>query len=158
MPISRRLLSNAMATRALGVTNATGYVGQVGAMNGLPGNDDTTPADPPTKGAGDLRVQPYFILFSAVGVPGSELDLGDSLVDLDWPIQITAAGGDIDDVLALVDRIHNLFWRWTPAAADGVICGPLRVPDGWNPGVLTDRQFTPHRFYVPLRYQLTAHT
>lgn len=161
MPVSRRALSAAMATRAVGITNATGYVGQIGPMNGLPGVADT-PADPPTKAPGDLRVKPYFILFPGAGAPGDEDSVAgaaDDFVDLDWPIGITAAGGDIEDLLGLVDRIHTRFFRWSPGAlGGGVLTGHLSVPDGYNPGVLTDRQFTPHRLYVPLRYQLTAHT
>jgi len=156
MPISRRALIGACAVRAVGVTNATGYVGQIGAMNGLPGVENT-PADPPTKTAHDLRVRPYFVLFPGAGTPGEEIDLAETVEDLDWPLRITAAGSDVDDVLALVDRIHNRFFRWTPTV-EGFICGPLRVPGGYEAPLLPDRKVEPHRLFVPLLYQLTAHT
>ena len=160
MPISRRALANAVAAHAVGITNATGYLGQVSAMTGLPGVADT-PADPPTKAAGDLRVKPYFVLFPGAGAPGDEDSIAgpaDTFVDLDWPIAITAAAGDITDLLALVDRIHNRFYRWSPGRLGTVLTGHLAVPPGYAPGVLTDRTVTPHRLYVPLLFQLTAHT
>ena len=155
--ISRRALLTAARERARLVTNATGWVGQIGAHYGLqPGVE--APADPPTKGNGDQRVKPYFVLYPGAGTPGDETDAADTLVDLDWPLRITAAAGDIDDLLALVDRIHALFWRWTPDLPNGIQAGPLRVPAGYDPGVITDRNVDPHRLYVPLLYQLTAHT
>lgn len=159
MPISRRALAGAVAARAVGVTNATGYFGQIGEMNGLPGVTDT-PADPPTKAAGDLRVKPYFVVFPGAGEPGNEDSVGgptDAFVDLDWPIQITAAAGDIDDLLGLVDRIHDRFFRWSPGLLGAVLTGHLAVPAGYRPGVLTDKTVTPYRLYVPLLFQLTAH-
>jgi hypothetical protein len=159
--ISRRALAGAVASRAVGVTNATGYLGQIGAMNGLP-TVVNTPADPPTKTADDLRVKPYFILFPGAGEPGTEESAAgsaDTFVDLDWPIQITAAAGDIDDLLGLVDRIHNRFFRWSPGKlGTDVFTGHLRVPPSYRPGVLTDKTVTPYRLYVPLLFQLTAHT
>lgn len=155
--ISRRLVALAVATRLVGITNATGYYGKVSSLTGLPGVTGT-PDNPPPKSESDARVRPYFVLFPGAGTPGPEVDLGDSLLDLDLPFQITAAGGDLNDVLALADRIHDRLYRWAPVV-DGHQCGPLRVPPGYSPGVvLTDRDFTPHRLYTPLQYQLTAHT
>lgn len=158
--ISRRLLGNAIANRLTAVTNATGYYGQISALNGLPGVEDT-PADPPPKSADDPRVRPYFVVFPGIGRPGDEDSAAghtDTFVDLDWPVGITAAGGDVDDVLALVDRIDALLYRWTPASVDGVLCGPLRYPPGRDVPLLIDHAFKPVRHYAPLQYQLTAHT
>ncbi|WP_435744906.1 hypothetical protein [Nocardioides sp. SYSU DS0663] len=161
MGINLRLLTLAVAERAKTITHATGYVGQVGAMHGLP--DVDTPAEPPAKSPTDARVRPYFVLFPGVGTPGDEQDLADTYVDLDWPIQITAAGGDTYDVLALVDRIRGAFRRWSPGSLgvgdDRFQTGPLQVPDGYDPGpLLVDRGVTPHRLYTPLLFHLTAHT
>jgi len=155
--ISRRLLGRAVATRLTGVTNATGYYGQIGARNGL---DPTVaaPADPPAKSPTDPRAAAYFIVFPGAGAPGGEDSLDETVVDLDWPVQITAAGGDTDDVLALVDRIDALLYRWAPATTNGVICGPLRTPPGYSPLLFPDDAQNPRRFFVPLQYQLTAHT
>lgn len=155
--ISRRLLAGAVAARLAGVTNATGYYGHVSALNGLPGVTGT-PDSPPPKSSTDPRVRPYFVLFPGTGTPTDEVDLADTTVDLNVPFQVTVAAGDIDDLLALTDRVHNLLFRWGPTVT-GFQAGPLRVPPGYSPGVvLTDRDFTPHRLFIPLQYQLTAHT
>lgn len=159
--INLRLLTLAVAERAKTITNATGYVGQISALTGLPGV--TTPADPPRKSADDQRVRPYFVLFPGVGTPADDEDLANTFVDLDWPLQITAAGGDPYDVLALVDRIRATLWRWSPGpigtGPDLFLAGPLQVPEGYDPGpLLLDRAVSPHRLYTPLRFQLTAHT
>lgn len=154
--ISRRALALAVAARLATISNATGYLGQVGALNGLP--DVDTPTDPPPKPDTDPRVTPYFVIFPGVGLPGDETDLGDTVVDLDWPVQITAAGGDIQDVLALVDRIDARLYRWAPTLDGGVLCGPLRYPPGRDVPLLIDQAFKPVRHYAPLQYQLTAHT
>lgn len=154
MPISRRALGNAIGARLLTVTHATGYYGQIGRLL-----DGTLGPGPQPKSSTDLRVQPYFIVFPGLGSPvDDQVDLGDSNVDLDWPFGITAAGGDAEDVIALVDRIHDAIFRWAPTVA-GVQCGPIRVPAGYRVDrLLADRNTTPERLYLPLLYQLTAHT
>lgn len=157
MPISRRAVVLAVGERLLQVGNATGYFGQVGALYKIPGADVSPPADPPTKGGTDKRVQPYFVLEPGVGTPGEELDLADTVVDLTIPITVRAAAGDPEDLLALVDRIDALLYRWRPLVAD-VRCGPLRYPPGAVAPFLTDDAFKPPRHYVPLAYQFTAHT
>lgn len=160
--IARRTLLAVVAERAKGITNATGYVGQISAMTGLPGV--TTPADPPTKADGSGRVRPYFVIYPGVGREGDEDRLDDVVHDLDWPVQITAAAGDANDLLALVDRIDGRFHRWSPGFLDSptggrVATGPLRLPDGYVPPVLTERvDGQPDRVYAPLQYRLTAHT
>lgn len=160
--ISRRVLANTIVTRLTGITNATGYYGQIGPMNGLPGVTGT-PADPPPKSADDPRVQPYFVVYPGAGGPGDETDLGDTLLDLDFPVAITAAAGDIDDLLALIDRITVLLWRWTPTdlppvAGRRVVAGPLRIPPGYDPLLLRDDQFTPPRHYAQMQFITTVHT
>lgn len=159
--ISRRQLGRAVATRLVGVTNATGYFGQIGALNGLPGVTGT-PKSPPTKSADDLRVTPYFIVEPGVGGRRDETDLCDSFIDLDYPVTIRAAAGDVEDLLALVDRIDGLLNRWSPGVLDGpdgpVLTGRMGTPPGYDPPVLPDTGVTPPRQYVPLQYVLPAHT
>lgn len=157
MPISRRLLTLAVGGRLVGVTNATGYIGQIGAQNGLPGISNT-PADPPTKGNGDPRVRPYFILEPQAGTSTSEADLADTYVDLDWPFTVRAVAGDVHDLLALTDRIDALLWRWSPGEISGAQTGRVSRQPGYDPLVLPDRTVTPPRHFTPLQYRLTAHT
>lgn len=160
--ISRRLIAGAVAGRLLPLTTGTaaaaGYLGQVGR-----GLDGTLGGEPQPKSKSDQRVRPYFIVFPGAGTPGPENDVGDSLIDLATAFQVTVAGGDIDDVLALTDRVHELLFRWAPGvlgtAPDFFTAGPLRVPPGYDPGpVRTDTGVKPQRLYVPLQYVLTAHT
>lgn len=153
--VSRRLLFGAIATRLITVTNAIGYYGQIGRPLTSPAPDGWA-ADPPPKSDTDLRVKPYFILFPGPGTDGPDTDLGDCAVDGLFSLQVTVAGGDIEDVLALVDRVSTALRRWAPAVS-GLVCGPLRYPDGYSPGpVLVDREQTPPRLYVPLPFQLTV--
>lgn len=165
--ISRRLLANAVAARLVGVTNASGYYGQIGRP--LPGQQlvsggGTVPDDPPAKAAQDPRVAPYFVFYPGAGGAGPDPDAGDGAIDLTQPFQINAAAGDIEDLLALVDRIDARLHRWTPVlespAGDGVFVGYLQRPFGapTTLPILTDTQFSPHRLYTPLQYQLTATT
>lgn len=164
--ISRRLLANAVAARLAGVTNAAGYYGKVG--NPLPSQllvsaGGTVPDDPQPKSATDARVRPYFVLYPGAGGQGPDPDAADQAVDLTQPFRITAAAGDVEDLLALVDRLEARLLHWTPdlgAAGAGVHIGYLRRPPGVpdTAPVLTDTQFSPHRLYTPLQYQLTATT
>lgn len=160
MAISRRLLLVAIATRLAAVEHATGYMGQIGAKYGLPGVAGT-PEEPPTKSGTDLRVQPYFILEPGIGRPMvGEDSLGgpaDTFRDVDAPYVVRAAAGDVQDLLALVDRIETALRGWVPAVA-GFQCGPVVPQPGYDPPLLPDNAITPPRFFTPLQYRLTAHT
>lgn len=184
--IQLRPVASAIAARLVGVTNATGWVGEIGARNGLPGVTNT-PDGPIAKSPDDPRVQPYFVLYPGIGTTAEETNLADTLVDVDIPIAITAAAGDIDDLLALVGRIDALLHRWAPGTDDGpglgwfvydltlevwkwsptadgyaqarrILAGPLRRTPGYTPQVLPDRQVTPLRHFTRLEYVTTAHT
>lgn len=156
MAVSRRLLANAIATRLSTVTNAVGYYGQIGRPLTIPAPGGWV-ADPPEKSATDKRVKPYFVLYPGAGAPTDEQDLGMSGEDLTALVQVTVAGGDVEDVLALVDRVDAALLRWAPSI-EGVVAGFLWPPTGYSPPQLIDRTVTPHRPYVPLQYQLTATT
>jgi len=160
----RRTLILAVAARLTGVTYATGYLGQVGARNALPGVEDT-PSEPPTKSAKDLRVQPYFILEPGIGGPheGEASAAGpvDAFRDIDDPFTVRAAGGDVQDVLALVDRINALLYPpggWVPIVGGGWKCGPIIPQPGYRPPLLPDHSSPPTRWFAPLQYRLAAHT
>lgn len=164
--ISRRLLLVSIANRLKTVTNATGYVGQIGAKNGLD-PAVAAPADPPVKAPGsDLRVKPYFILEPGVGgrLTGEESAAGpvDVFLDLDAPWTVRAAAGDVTDLLALIDRIQAALCPpggWTPdPGVAGVVAGPLVPQPGYQPPLLADESVAPARFFAPLQYRLIAHT
>lgn len=156
MPVSRRLVANAIATRLLEVSHATRYYGAIGRP--LPGQPaESAPTVPPQKSATDERVAPYLIYFPGGGTPGPEQDLADTHADLEAVHQVTAVAGDVEDLLALVDRIDAALHRWRPVVA-GHVCGPLKPPPGFDVGFVTDRTVTPHRVYMPLQYQLSATT
>lgn len=154
---SRRAVANAVAAHLAGVANATGYYGQIG--RGLPGVTGT-PADPPVKDQanGDLRVKPYFVLYPSAGSGGPDPDLGDTTTGLTQPLPVTAVAGDVEDLLALCDRIVARFDTWRPTLT-GVAFDRVRFPLGYEPGpYLIDDQFKPERLYIRLPFQITATT
>ncbi len=155
--LSRRVLAVAVAARLqTQVVGAVGYFGQIGRL--LPGAPDGTPLDPPVKSATDPRVQPYYVLYPGAGQPGPDPDLGDTVTDLTSLVQVTVAGGDMEDVLALADRVDAALNRWHPAGA-GAVVGPLRPPAGVVARLpLPDLTVHPVRLFVPLQYQFTATT
>lgn len=154
---SRRLLANAVAARLAGLTPATiGYYGAIGRALTSPVPSGWV-AEPPAKSQQDGRVQPYFVLYPGAGTDGPDPNLADTSTDLTAPFAITAAAGDVEDLMALVDRIDARLNRWAPAIPD-LVCGPLRPLPGFNPGLLVDKAYTPNRPYLPLQYVLTATT
>jgi hypothetical protein len=127
--------------------------------NQLPG---TTP---PTKGylseAGDVplldgkHAQRYWVLHPWTGNPDTESDLADQNVQLAWGFQLTVAAGFPLDVVDLQVRADAALYRWTPVV-EGHVCGRLHPPAGYDPGPpRPDKDFTPHRFWLPLQYQTT---
>ncbi len=142
-------LHDAIGTRINAVTNATGYFGRIGRA--LPGAASKPPADPPLKADGSGRVTPYFILYG-----GALGDLDEAaLCGTDTPrqgdINLTAAAGELDDLVALVDRLHALLRDWHVDATTKLTTRP-----GYSPPVLVDEQHSPARLYTPLQYQATT--
>ena len=153
MPVDRRLLSGAIATRLLGVANAAGYYGQIGR-----GLDGTLGGEPQPKSSDDPRIAPYFVFYPGAGGDGPDLEVAQLDDDITQGFSITAVAGDVDDLLALVNRINARIYLWSPTVA-GHVCGRITYPLGFQPsGHLVDRQFEPNRLYVPMQYQLTATT
>lgn len=156
MSVSRREVANTVATRLAAVSHIHGYYGQIGRS--LPGREDDTPTDPPRKSPHDPRVAPYFVLYPSAGTTDLEPDLAQCGDDLTMTHRITVAGGDIEDVLAAVDRVHTALYRWEPTIPTHE-CGPLAPPVGYEPPLLTDLAHEPARLYLPLQYvhTVTAH-
>lgn len=157
MPLpSRRLIFGAVAAQIAPVTNATGYYGQIGRAIVLPAPAGWLP-DPPPKSVDDPRVKPYYLLYPGAGGDGPDTPVtgGDDGLTIGFGIQV--AGGDADDVEALVDRLEARVLGWIPTVA-GIVFGPIRRQPGYQPQMQTDDTKQPERLYVPLRYVLTATT
>ena len=158
---SARAVAGAIALRLTSVVNATGYYAQIGRP--LPGQTlieqgGTIPATPQPKSSTDLRVRPYFVLYPGALGDGPDADLAAFAVDGVLPFSVTAAGGDVDDVLALIDRVEAALYRWTPTVP-GLAAGRVEHPLGYTgAGLLLDRDTSPHRPYAVLPYRLTVTT
>ncbi len=156
MPVSRRLVYGAIATRLTGVTNATGYYGQIGRPLTLPAPVDWV-ADPPVKSAQDPSIKPYLILHPGPGIDGPDLALGETFDGIGLDFDVRAAAGDIDDLLALVDRIDARLLGWVPVLS-GVVFGQVTRFPGYRPPLLPDKTVSPERQFTPLKYVVNATT
>ena len=156
MPVDRRLLYGTIATRLSVVTNATGYYGQIGRPIVLPAPVGWV-ADPPVKSAQDPRVQPSYILAPGPGVDGPDTPLNDLYDGLDLDFDVRVGGGDVEDVIALVDRIDARLLGWIPAVANTALGRIGRFP-GYRPPLLPDKTVSPERQFTPIKYVLTATT
>lgn len=156
MPVSRRLVFGAIATRLTAVTNATGYYGQVGRPLTLPAPTGWV-ADPPVKEATDPHVKPYFVLYPGPGVDGPDTPLVGLDDGLGLDFDVRAAAGDIDDLLALIDRLDAQLVGWIPVVA-GTVLGRIGRFPGYRPPLLPDKTVSPERQFAPLKYVLNATT
>lgn len=138
-PISRRFLADAVYAR---------LQAELAGIQGYRTEADSVPIAPNSNG----RAVQYYVLTVSPGTPTDQQDLGDTAVDLDWLIQVTAAAGEENDVLELVQRLEGALYRWAPVAA-GLVCGPLRPPPGYDALLQLDRSVQPHRPFVPLQYR-----
>jgi hypothetical protein len=106
----------------------------------------------------DDRVSSYVVAYPYAGSPTGERDLGDTLVDLDYGIQLTCVAGYAADCEYLVDQVHPQMYLWTPTVT-GLVFGRFRPPPGFDPGpVRRDPDVTPPRFSVPLQYRIPVTT
>ena len=140
--IDRKVLADAVEARLRDqLPNVVGYQGEA--------------VDVPLAENGGGRVVPYWVLHVAPGGPTSEQDVADTVVDLEWPFQITCAGGTVQDVQALMSDVDAAIFRWRPAI-DGLVCGPCKPPLGFTGvPIQPDRSVTPHRPFAPLQYVTT---
>lgn len=147
--MDRRTLADTVATRLAGVTNTTGYFGQIGRP--LPGLEATTPKDPPAKSVQDPRVAPYFIYYPPA--PGTHPDA--TLCGTGTPLVgghvVTAVAGDVEDLAALVDRIDTLLHQWHIDMGSMLTRRP-----GYEAPQLIDNTHTPNRLYMRLEYLATT--
>lgn len=107
---------------------------------------------------GSSRVGRYYVLHPFGGSLNPERALGEGAVDKDWTVQITAAAGTPRDALAVATLVDAAMMLWTPTFPPelGWRAGWFKPPDGYDPGpVQTDRDYTPHRYFLPLQYRTT---
>lgn len=140
--IDRKTLADKVEERLRAqLTGVEGYQGEAG--------------DVPLAAGGDGRVVPYWVLHVSPGGPTDQVDLGDCGIDIDWPFQITVAGGEVADVQALMSDIDAVIFRWIPAVTD-LVCGPCKPPLGFvGIPIQMDRSVTPHRPFTRLEYVTT---
>lgn len=140
MTVSRAGVFEVVKARLGLIGNASHFVGEI-------------PQTPPTVSADDLRVLPYDVLWPGAGAPGQEIALaGGALSDTTMRWMITAASGDPDWTLKLVDLIDGLFNGWEPVIA-GVSVGTC-VQD-FDPGpIVPGSGFSPTRYYLQMPYRL----
>lgn len=155
-----RLLARAVGARLAGVESATGYYAQIGRP--LPTvewpKDDPQRLGPLQKSTTDQRVRPYFLYTPAVQGPGPDPTVSGCDTGTVLRFTITAVGGEIDDLIAVVDRIESRLHRWTPVVS-GHICGHVTHPLGYQPStVITDRDVTPHRLFTAIPFEVAATT
>lgn len=101
---------------------------------------------------GDGYASKYLAVFPSPGTPSLEQDMARTGIDLDWLVQITCAGGWVEDVLEEIADVHAALYRWEPTVP-GLSCGPLEPPPGFDPGsVRYDRDVVPHRPFIALQY------
>jgi len=154
MTVSRRQLGNLVAEHLAVLAPTTiGYYGQIGRPL-TPALAGAIPASPPVKSSSDPRVKPYFVLYPGAGTDGPDTPLCGTPDGLTWSFRITAAAGDVEDFLALVDRIDARLIGWAPIVA-GYLPGRVGRQPGYDAPQLVDEQVTPPRVYTLLQYQLT---
>lgn len=135
---SRKDLAVATEARLRTIANVSRYVGDV-------------PTTPPTITVTDLRVKPYWVLYTGVGRPVDARFVGPT-VGNSWGFQVTAAAGRMSDLNQLIDAIVAKLDRWNPFPDE---CRPCRMDQDFIPGpALRDDDFKPVRFWTPLPFKI----
>lgn len=147
-----REFGNAVAARLATMTPATiGYYGSIGRPI-----NPSDPIDPPAKGPLDPSVQPYYVLYPGTGGDGPDQSLCQTTPDgTTITLRVTAAAGDAEDFLALVDRINAALLGWAPLLAGHPFPGPVKRLPGYEAPMLNDASMSPPRLYALLQYQAT---
>lgn len=144
------LLDAALAV--LASLDARVYLGEAGAKP-----DGTTESVPKVARDPLSRVAPYVVLMPWVGNPTAEQSVAGDQVDLDWGFDLTVASGFVRDTLAVAAEADSLLYRHrlVPDETFPYVVGRLVAPPGYAPGLITDRDENPHRYYVPMQYGTT---
>lgn len=156
--ISRRLLGAAVFDRltTLLAAGSDGPLVLVYRGDIVAGDQVDQPQPVETSAAPDPsgRLGPYVVVYSGVGSPGLEPDLGEAGQDLLWSCLLHVSGPYDADTAQTVDRVHAALYRWQPVIA-GLSCGLMKPPPGYDPGPLRfDATVQPPRFWTPLQWQV----
>jgi hypothetical protein len=132
-------------------------VSVVGLVQGSTLFDAEAPEPPPT--AVDTgRTVPYVIAYPFGGTPGPDPNVGDTITDLTYTIQLTCVAGFRADLEHLVFVVDGALNRWVPVVS-GLTFGAFRPPPGYSPGpIQRDQSVLPPRFWLPLQYRTPATT
>ena len=104
----------------------------------------------------NLRMRLYGYLYPGTGSDGPDQALCQTTPDgTTITLRITAAAGDVEDFLALVDRINAALLGWTPVLAGHPFPGPVKRLPGYEAPMLNDASMSPPRAYALLQYQTT---
>lgn len=104
------------------------------------------------------RIAPYLVYYPFGPVDGPDPNVGDTITDLTYTVQVTCVAGFEADCEFVVDQVSGLMNRWTPTVA-GMTFGRFRPPPGYDPGpIQRDDTVKPPRFFLPLQYRITATT
>lgn len=139
MAINRTALVQAVTARVT-VPNVTFYL-------------VTVPQTPPTISADDLRVRPYVTLHPGGGLPSTDRNQADDVVEHAWTFQLNVVAGDPRAVAPMADLFAGRLEGWQPV--DDPEVGRCRqLVDLGN--ALTDHAVAPPRFWLPLIYQVAV--
>lgn len=150
-PIRRKALGDLVGQRLTELAGVTAFRGEIPdrppvLMNG---------PNPDVSG----RVAKHIVWFSGAGNPIVEADLADFNTELEWSFTTICVAAYEADCLDLVDDVHELFYRWTPALDDHAF-GRVTPPPGFDPGTprRMDRTGAAPRFELPMLWRVSITT
>lgn len=105
---------------------------------------------------GDKRARPYAVLYPSAGNLRSQ-SLSGVQEFLDWPFQVTAAGGDPTRARRAIHRVRTRL-SGAELTASGQKIRVVEEPN-YQPGpVREDRDVTPSRWFSPLMFRASVMT
>lgn len=134
---------------------ATAVVDQLRAGNTDSSRLDVFDGEPTAAMDKDGRAHPYAAVYAGAGNLSGDA-LAGAQTELDWPFQVTCAGGDPDRARRAITRVrarlvgHEL-------TVDGLTVGRIVEDPSVQPGPLRiDREVAPPRWYTPMMFRLQA--
>ena len=129
----------------------TAVLGALGADLGVAMRLDVYDGEVKAVNDPDGRARPYAVLYPSAGNLSSQSLCG-AQEFLDWPFQITAAGGDPVRARRAIERVRVRLSGATVAVGD-VRVRVVEEPS-YQPGpIREDRDFSPSRWFTPLQFR-----